>query len=60
MPTQVRAVGQEEEGESFMADAADADPSDDGNETLASDEEDVLTDEEGHLTDVEDANGRGW
>ncbi|KAJ9478579.1 Carbon catabolite-derepressing protein kinase [Pseudozyma hubeiensis] len=47
----------EEEGDSFMADAADADPSDDGNETLASDEEDVLTDDDGQLTDVEDGAG---
>ncbi|CDU22927.1 related to SNF1-carbon catabolite derepressing ser/thr protein kinase [Sporisorium scitamineum] len=47
----------EEEGDSFMTDAADPEPSDDGNDTLASDEDDVLTDEDGHLTDVEDASG---
>ncbi|SJX65895.1 related to SNF1-carbon catabolite derepressing ser/thr protein kinase [Sporisorium reilianum f. sp. reilianum] len=54
--TQAAGMG-EDEGDSFMTDAADADPSDDGNDTLASDEDDMLTDEDGHLTDVEDASG---
>ncbi|TKY87638.1 hypothetical protein EX895_003219 [Sporisorium graminicola] len=47
----------EDEGDSFMTDAADPEPSDDGNDTLASDEDEVLTDEDGHLTDVEDTSG---
>ncbi|SNX83724.1 related to SNF1 - carbon catabolite derepressing ser/thr protein kinase [Melanopsichium pennsylvanicum] len=50
------AVG-EDEGDSFLADSAEVDPSDDGNETLASDDDDMFTDEDGHLTDVEDASG---
>lgn len=50
-------AGGDDEGEAFLADATDADPSDDGNDTLASDDEDVLTDEDGHLTDVEDPSG---
>ncbi|CBQ70870.1 related to SNF1-carbon catabolite derepressing ser/thr protein kinase [Sporisorium reilianum SRZ2] len=54
--TQAAGMG-EDEGDSFMTDAADADPSDDGNDTLASDVDDMLTDEDGHLTDVEDASG---
>ncbi|EST05689.1 Protein kinase domain protein [Kalmanozyma brasiliensis GHG001] len=58
--TRAPAVAGEDEGDSFMADAADADPSDDGNETLASDEDDVLSDEDGHLTDVEDASGERY
>ncbi|KAJ1570591.1 hypothetical protein NDA11_001580 [Ustilago hordei] len=49
--------GGEEEPDSFLVDTADADPSDDGNETLASDDDDVLTDEDGHSTDVEDPYG---
>ena len=52
--TQAQIAG-EDEDTSFMTDAADPEPSDDGNETLASDDDDVLTDEDGHLTDVEDA-----
>ena len=49
--------GGEDEGDSFLVDSAEVDPSDDGNDTLASDDDDVLTDEDGHLTDVEDPSG---
>ncbi|SPO32052.1 related to SNF1 - carbon catabolite derepressing ser/thr protein kinase [Ustilago trichophora] len=57
LPASAAQAAGEDEGDSFMVDSADADPSDDGNETLASDDDDVLTDEDGHLTDVEDASG---
>lgn len=57
LPSSAQVGGGEEEADSFLVDAADADPSDDGNDTLASDDDDLLTDEDGHLTDVEDSSG---
>ncbi|GAC72266.1 serine/threonine protein kinase [Moesziomyces antarcticus T-34] len=51
------ATAADDEGDSFAVDAAEVDPSDDGNETLASDDDDLLTDEDGQLTDAEDAAG---